>query len=204
MVALWDELSFLLVFSFLFLVVSCSASLFLSFVAFSPASLFLVILRGCFLRSLRCLFLVRCLVPAFFFPFSGSPFLALNLSFCSASSAVSGCLSVLFLQLVLVQIYGSLSIGASRSDEFMILPCISPAFCFEGFVLFLRCLLVWFRSFFCGRLFFIFLRSFCLVHLFPSSRASLRFYIISFPQGPPLGGCVLLLGFWLVCPFWFL
>ena len=38
------------------------------------------------------------------------------------------------------------------------------------------------------------------VPFFPSSRASFRFSLISFPQGPPLGGCVLLLGFWLVCP----
>ena len=60
------------VFSFLFLVVSCGASLFLSFLVFRPFSVFIIILRGRFVRSLRCLFLVRCLVSAFiFFTISG-------------------------------------------------------------------------------------------------------------------------------------
>ena len=60
----------------------------------------------------------------------------------------------------------SLSDGVARWDESMVLPCISPAFCFKGLVLFLRFRLAWFRSFFCRRLFSIFLRSFRLVRLF--------------------------------------
>ena len=49
---------------------------------------------------------MRCLVSAYVFPL-----LLLTLSFCSASSVVSVCLSVLFLQLVLLRIYCSLSVG---------------------------------------------------------------------------------------------
>ena len=99
---------------------------------------------------------MRCLVSAFVFPFSGFPLLPLTLSFCSASSAVSGCLSALFPQLVLLRISDSLSVRAARSDEFMVLPGISSAFCFMGFVLFLRLWLAWFCSFFCRWLFSIF------------------------------------------------
>ena len=60
----------------------------------------------------------------------------------------------------------SLSDGIACWDESMVLPCISPAFCFEGLVLFLCLRLAWFSSFFCGRLFSIFLHSFRLVRLF--------------------------------------
>ena len=48
----------------------------------------------------------------------------------------------------------------------MILPGISPVFCFMGFVLFLRFRLAWFISFFCRRLFSIFMRPFYLVSFF--------------------------------------
>ena len=140
-------------------------------------------------------------VPAVFgvcfrLPLFGVPSSSIDLSFCSASSAVSGCLYGPFPSACSFRIYGYLSVGAARSDEFLVLPGISLAFCFVGFVFFLRFQLAWFSSFFCSLLFSIFLRSF----LFGVPFSFLWFSLISFPQGPPLGGCVLLLGFWLVCP----
>ena len=73
----------------------------------------------------------------------------------------------------------------------MVLPGISPFFCFLGFVLFLRLWLAWFRSFFCRRLFSIFRRSFRLVRLFSDLPMVVSLLI---PQGPPLGSCSLLSG----------
>ena len=202
MVALWVQPCYLFGFSFLFLVVSFGASLFLSFMVFSPVSLFLVIiLRGCLLRSLRYLFLLRYLVSAFaFFPFSGFSFLALTLpSVLFLPLSQGDCRSFCF-GLSLFSSKVPLSVGASHSDESMVLPCISPAFCFMGLVLFLRLQLAWFRSLFCRRLFSIFLHSFRLVCFFSFFSALSQVLSHLLPQGPPLGSCVLLFGFWLVCP----
>ena len=70
-------------------------------------------------------------MSAFVFPFSGFPLLELPFSSVLLLPLSQGA-SVLFLQLVLVQIFGSLSVGAFRADEFRDLSCISPAL-FRGF-----------------------------------------------------------------------
>ena len=105
----------------------------------------------------------------------------------------------LLLQLILFRIFGSLCVRGFPFGLFMVLPGISPVFCFMGFVLFLRFRLSWFISFFCRRLFSICMHSFCLVWFF-LRREPLSGSLFSSSSGPPLGGCVLLLGFCLVCP----
>ena len=130
MVALWDESCFLFVFFFFFLVVSCGASLFLSFMVFSPVSLFLVILRGCLLRSLRCLFLLRYLVSDFVsFPFSGS-------SSCAGPSPLFcffRCLSVLVGPFPHSDLRFPLGLGSACSDKAMVLPYFFSCFLFRRF-----------------------------------------------------------------------
>ena len=76
----------------------------------------------------------------------------------------------------------------------MVLPGISPVFCFVGFVLFLSFRLVWFIYFFCWRLFSIFMRSFCSVSFFPR-RGPLSGSLFSSSSGFSLGRVCPALGF---------
>ena len=67
-------------------------------------------------------------------------------------------------------------------------------------MLFLCLRLACFLPFFCRRLFSISLRSFRLVRLLSFFSDLSRVLYLLLPQGPPLGCCVLLFGFWPVCP----